>query len=269
MIGRKKRIIRSQLEKPNANRVERGNIEEKRKSYIVETAPVDSEPIYDEVTSRSSFELLRFKNRLVELVNSRDTAIIGVFGIESDDVVNQVIGEQLNSSPKMVYLGKYEYHIGSDVYEIIAASILKFVERIVRSYQYRNEEYTIQKIYAELEEIVESGRDSYEYSSGLENLELINARYTRNETVRDVFNTLQRMGYGIDKFVLNLEVEGNIDYRLLKELKSIISSNFIIILNTLAPKDIVMYGVSSSCGQTDTGAYFAFFPHTNAFEFNS
>ena len=170
----------------------------------------------------------------------------------------------------MIYLGRYEYHIGSDVYEIIAASILKFVERIVSNYQYRNQEYTtIREIYAGLDEIVESGRDPDEYSSGLENLELINARYNRNKMVKDIFNTLQRMGYGIDKFVLNLEVEGNIDYRLLKELKSIISSNFIIILNTLAPKDIVMYGVSSSFGQTDTGAYFAFFPYTNAFEFNS
>lgn len=175
MIERKKRIIRSQLEKSKTEQVEKTKsyIEEERELniHIVEATPIARETSYDDgyrrrreeppVTTRreesemsrgdsSDFEMTRFVERFHNLVNSQETGIIGVFGIQSDNVVNQVVQQERSRSPNMSYLGKYKYYDGEDAFEIILASILQFVNEFCDNYQFRRE-YEIRRIYQEID----------------------------------------------------------------------------------------------------------------------
>lgn len=159
--------------------------------------------------------------------------MIGVFGIHSDDIVNEACNRFINDN-NISYLGKIEYSCSSDIYNEIAAVLLNFVsEHLRRQYDV---DYYVREILVEIEKLYENHHVYDDFlGSPLAALSHMTQKSERDRNILSVINHINKVrnysSYSSsqrNKFLMVVELE-SIDYAVLKKLSKLNSSELIII----------------------------------------
>lgn len=180
----------------------------------------------------SAFSLL--KRRLEMSFSGRDSNMIGIFGMNADNVIRQIQQEPIYYNVN--FLGRIEPPPTGDIYNYIAAMLLEYLQR--KTVRRDDLDYERRKAFATIENIYDSAETDDMYGS-LEMLQRTAMRNKRDKFILTALNQISRIDDyaalsrgGERKFLLIVELQW-VDYKTLKMLSSLQSSELIIIIYSL------------------------------------
>ena len=180
----------------------------------------------------SAFDQL--KRRMEIVLAGRASNMIGVFGINADNVIGQMMKDPIFQNVN--FLGKIEQSPGSDIYNYIAAILLDYLNRTTDGrhdldYERREALRTIETIYA-------SNKPAC-IDVPLEVLHRTSMKAKRDSYILTALNQINRIDNYVSysrereyKFLLIVELQ-KVDYVTLKRLSNLQSSELIIITYSL------------------------------------
>lgn len=218
----------------------------------------DLEEDYQEIPKNLSYEAFYELVRCVENVVSgrSSTNMIGVFGMNSDVVVNNLCNNLQEIRNNINLVGRMEYSNSfPDIYNSIAAIFLDYIKSNFNAD--RGMDYYIREVLMELEKVYDNPQDYYEYESPFEALSKINNRSERSRNMLSVINRIKQIknssSYSRNndpKFLVIIEME-SFDYKALNNLTKLNSSDLIIIVYSMLDFDLAKKSLSNSFGGSD------------------
>lgn len=211
----------------------------------------DDQEIQENFSYNASNELRRCVERVIS--GRASTNMIGVFGMNSDVVINNFCRNLREMRENIIFVGQVEYCTAlSDVYNSIAAIFLNYINNnYVRQYDM---DYYMREVMLTLEKVYDNPQSYYEYASPLESLSNINRRYERDRNLLSAINRIKQIinssSYSRSrepKFLVTVEME-KLDYRALSSLVKLNSSDIVIIVFSMFDLDLAKMSLSSSIG---------------------
>ena len=149
---------------------------------------------YEESQADSSYNTLDELIKCVENVvaGRLSTNMIGVFGMNSDIVVNNLCHSLQNIRDNINFVGGIEYSDSfSDIYNSIAAIFLDYISsNFDRDY---GMDYYIREVLLELEKVYDDFQDDYKYESSFQALSKINRRSERSRNMLSAINRIKQI----------------------------------------------------------------------------
>ncbi len=221
------KLVEEESEQINTNEIGEG------KSKKVNTDEEDEEEQNRRKIYKAYEEL---KDTVKDVILDRRTSnMIGVFGINADNVVNMFCRKS-DSLTEKNYLGKICYSEAMDIYNFIASLLLEYVQKQLpqRWYYGNNAELVeqIENVYVNPNEDL-----SNEYST-LRGLSKISKKYQRERNILGIISNLKRIDTGINKYFLIVELE-DLNYDVLNKLSKLDNSNLVIIVHALYRTDSI------------------------------
>lgn len=256
------RVIRFECdsveEKTKQENLENKEISKKPKKDIssnndvsVEKYSEDSEEDVQNIKFKSSNELIRCVKRVV--AGRASTNMIGVFGINSDVIVNKLRHNLQEVSNNIIFVGQVDCSSPEvDVYNNIAAIFYNYVStNLTKQYDI---EYLLRDVISELGKIYDNHQEYDEYQTAFETLKRINNRYERDIKLLSVINRIKQIinsssflrNYD-SKFLITIEAK-ELDYKILKYLSKLNSSDLIIVVFSLYDFDLAKITLRNSLG---------------------
>lgn len=172
----------------------------------------------------------RLRLMIVNKLANGGNNLIGVFGMNSDTILSEVL-QEMRSSGNFIMLQKSWLSM-DDVFKMFAGTMLKYIlseERVYISDMTKNQ------LASYLEEICPE--ETYRELGGLYELEALSRKLDRDEKCKQLLRFIkEQLGRYDVKFVWNVETDiCNLNYRLLKDLSQIACDDLIIVVNSLAP----------------------------------
>ncbi len=213
---------------------------------------------YQESQADSSYNTLDELIKCVENVvaGRLSTNMIGVFGMNSDIVVNNLCHSLQNIRDNINFVGGIEYSDSfSDIYNSIAAIFLDYISsNFDRDY---GMDYYIREVLLELEKVYDDFQDDYKYESSFQALSKINRRSERSRNmlsainrIKQIKNTLSYSRNNDPKFLVIIEME-SFDYKTLNNLAKLNSSDLIIIVYSMLDFNLARKSLSNSFGENE------------------
>jgi hypothetical protein len=183
--------------------------------------------------------------QLRSCIERASSGLIGVFGMNSDNVVNEALRQVQYNRFWDFYVIHPSRLIVDDVFTMFASSMLSFVEQ---ASDYRDDWQ--REAYRIINEIGagESDFDFYDY--GLTKLSRVSQRLERPQKCRELIDFIknQRSMHNA-KFIWNIEIDiGRLDYMILSKLSQIASQDLIIIVSTLGTLDFEVGNIGAMVG---------------------
>lgn len=183
-----------------------------------------------EKSGPSAFDQL--KRRMEIVLAGRASNMIGVFGINADNVIGQMMKDPIFQNVN--FLGKIEQSPGSDIYNYIAAILMDYLNQKVGGR--RDLEYERREAFRTIETIY----DSHEtHGTALDVLHQTAMKAKRDSYILTALNQINRIDNYVSysrereyKFLLIVELQ-KVDYVTLKRLSNLQSSELIIITYSL------------------------------------
>lgn len=183
--------------------------------------------------------------QLRSCIERASSGLIGVFGMNSDNVVNEVLRQVQYNRSGDFYVIHPSRLIVDDVFTMFASSMLSFLEQETG---YRDDwQRAAYRIINDIG-VGESDFDFYDY--GLTRLSRVSQRLERPQKCRELIDFIknQRRMHNA-KFIWNIEIDiGRLDYMILSKLSQIASQDLIIIVNTLGTLDFEVGNIGAMVG---------------------
>lgn len=212
----------------------------------------DSEEDIQEIQYNASNELIRCVKRVVS--GRASTNMIGVFGINSDVIVNNLCHNLREVSENLIFAGQADCSSAlSDVYNNIAAIFYKYLRNnFTRQYDI---EFYLKDVMIGLEKVYDNHQEYDEYQTTLVTLKRINERNERDRNLLSVINRIKQIinsssfsrNYD-SKFLVILELK-ELDYKTLKYLSKLNSSDLVIVVFSLYDYDLARTTLRNSLGR--------------------
>ena len=234
--------------KQNCNISEENHLQEYSNDFEEEIQETENQESF---SYNASDELIRCVERVIS--RRRSENLIGVFGINSDVVVNNMCQKLRNIRENVIFIGKADcssYVV--DIYNEIAAMFLNYISERYRSHDM---DYYVREVMRILESVYEGPRDYYdEYESPLTSLTRISKRYERDRNLLSAIDKIRQIGNyssysrgNEEKFLIAIEME-TLDYKALNSLLKLNSSNLVIIVFSLLEYNLARMSLSNSAG---------------------
>lgn len=232
------------------------NENEESGSFGRETSSVFSD-------SSRIFERLESISRSPEEPN-----LLGVFGMDSDLVINEVKSD-LRNCRNCFYLGEINTNLLVDIGDAILATVFRYIED---NLLYYISDYSIRELYSQIEHNVNPTFDD-EFDTPLERIEKLSLKSKRFSNIKNIFeklNTIMSHEYERRerKFVIVIEMnENSFSYSNLKKISSLKCKNLIIIIKTMLSMEFanMLICKSSNLNPRETSIIYKFFTTSNIF----
>lgn len=211
----------------------------------------DSEEYIQEIQYSASNELIRCVKRVIS--GRASTNMIGVFGINSDIIVNNLCCNLQEVNENLIFVGQVDCTSAlSDVYNNIAAIFYNYVRNnCTRRYDI---EYYVREVMQDLGKIYGDYQEYDGYQTPLVSLNKIKERNERDRNLLSVINRINQIinsssfsrNYA-SKFLLAIEMK-ELDYKTLKYLSKLNSSDLIIVVFSLYNYDLARTTLKNSLG---------------------
>lgn len=218
------------------------------KDTLVEEYNEEQETNVQETFSyNASNELIKCVQRVAS--ERTPTNMIGVFGVNSDIVINNLCRNLSGMRQNIIFVGKVNFAL-SDVYNSIAAIFLNYIKNNYdRQYDMN---YYFREVLMTLEKVYDSPNDYYGELSPLESLSYINRIYERDKNLLSAINRIKQIinssSYSRNrdlKFLVNIETD-KFDYKTLNSLARLNSSDLIIIVSSMFNFDLARMSLRNS-----------------------
>lgn len=218
------------------------------KDILVEEYNEEKESNVQETFSyNASNELIRCVQRVAS--ERTPTNMIGVFGVNSDIVINNLCRNLSGMRQNIIFVGKVNFAL-SDVYNSIAAIFFNYIKNNYdRQYDMN---YYFREVLMTLEKVYDSPNDYYGELSPLESLSYINRIYERDKNLLSAINRIKQIinssSYSENrdlKFLVNIETD-KFDYKTLNSLARLNSSDLIIIVSSMFNFDFARMSLRNS-----------------------
>jgi len=230
------------------------------KEDVISTAEDESQNLQ----GKENKPYTRLKECIERVLIDARTNMIGVFGMNADKVVfgdcREYIYTQIN------YLGTIEYYKSSDIYNNIAALLLKFIER---EFSTRADmKFYVSELYTEIQKIYDNHNDYYRYEPSLLALSKIYLKYERDRNILQILNRIKQLKNYLSfsesqqtKFIMIVELV-EVDYDVLNKLSKLNCSDLIIIVCCTIGIDLADTILANEIGGGKDYIY-KFFPNSN------
>lgn len=183
------------------------------------------------------------------LRNPTDCNLIGIFGMNSDNLLYEAFGE-LRYNSNIILLDRT--YLMEDAYTMFAAMMLKFAEENLSRNTNR---WITNQILRYIREIGPNREDNY-YYDGLSALSALSQRLDRGKKCKELIQFMKReLNYSpATRFVWNIEIGiGHLTYDLLRQLSDIASEDLLIIVNSLGSATLETRMLANSVGDPGSG----------------
>jgi len=218
--------------KREAKKEKQMNLQEETKVKEVQKSEENRYSYLPEVGTDRTKDRLRLM--IVNKLANGGNHLIGVFGMNSDTILSEVL-QEMRSSGNFIMLRK-SYLSMDDVFATFAGIILKYLQgSFLNDERVYGDDWTRNQLFRYLNDICPD--ETLEELGGFYKIEALSIKLDRGEKCKQLLRFIKEQLRRYDvKFVWNVETDiYNLNYRLLKDLSQIVCDDLIIVVNSLAP----------------------------------